>query len=134
MVNKDLTQDMINSGIEIITRLDKIGEYSNAILWIYFPEYQSWKLTFTFAEIGEKGPKYYYNIIQKIILNNKNKITISLDDIYLSIPNSPLITSVASVINTGNKITNTRMVNMVINGHVIPDAHIYRITKTHGKK
>ena len=125
MVAKNLTTEMIDEGKKLITELDSSGYKLDATLWFYFPEEGFWKLVLSFPNVEKEGPKHFYTKIQKLL--SKVDVSFSLDDIVIAKPNSPLIQLLRIMTRTGPGINDIRISNSVINGHIIEDAHIYRL-------
>jgi hypothetical protein len=129
MVNVMLTESMINTGAALIKKLDERGASPDAAFWIYFPDIQQWKLMLAEVKLGEIGPKEFYKKIQDTISASKSEIgELSLDDIALSKPESPIVALLRTAIRTGPGINGIRFTNNVINGTVIEDAYIYRLS------
>ncbi len=125
MVIDHLNEKLIDSGKHLLEELDKSNIKTDAALWFYFPDIESWKLLLSFPNIENAGPKAVYQIIQKMLLKIKSEI--SLDDITVSKPKNPLLKLLKIAIKTGTGISSIRFTNNVINGQLIKDAHIYRL-------
>jgi uncharacterized membrane protein len=130
MVATDLRQDWIEAGAELVTLLDQGGMQPDAALWVYQPELKSWKLVLAEAKISKDGPREVYRQIQKYLtkLPEHHRNTLSLEDIALAKPDSLLIRLLKGVIKTGSGVSGIRFQNNVINGTLIEDAYIYRLT------
>jgi hypothetical protein len=91
LVDKDLTKEMIETGAELVRKLDESGIRPDAVFWFYFPDKQAWKLVIAKVKVGEEGPKEIYRRIQKILAKFPKEISgLSLDDVALAKPTNAL--------------------------------------------
>lgn len=129
MVETILTKEMIEIGAILVRKLDERGLNPDAALWLYFPEEKQWKLVVVESELGILGPKKIYQKIQQILADSANELSgLSLDDVSLTKPDAPIIVLLRVAIRTGPGISGIRFKNNVINGTLIEDAYIYRLT------
>jgi hypothetical protein len=128
MVANILTEELINGGKNLLQELDASGIKVNAALWFYFPEEGFWKLMLSFPNVEKEGPKAAYVRVQKALFKLKGTQAPALDDITIARPNAPLVQLLKIAIRTGPGISGIRFSNNVINGQLIPDAYIYRLT------
>lgn len=112
----------------MLKRLDNAKIVVDAALWYYFPDIQNWKLLLSLTEMIKQGPKAAYQSIQEE-LSQIHDIPFSLDDIAVTNPDSSILKLMRSAINTGTGISGIRFSNNVINGQLIQDAYIYRLTR-----
>ncbi len=98
-----------------------------AALWFYFREQETWKLMLSIKGVEKDGPKSIYNKLQKIIVKAKIRGTLSLSEIVLAKPKSPLLNLLKMAVRTGPGISGIRFTGNVINGQLIPDSYIYRL-------
>jgi hypothetical protein len=127
MVIINLDDKLIKSGGTLLKRLDSEEVIVDAALWLYFPEIQNWKLLLSFPKLIQQGPKAAYEIVQNV-LAKLTDIAFSLDDITIAKPDAPILNLMRTAINTGPGINGIRFSNNVINGQLIQDAYIYRLT------
>jgi len=128
MVETILTEKMIAIGRALVSKLDSRGLPPNAALWLYFPDKEQWKIVIAEAKVGSEGPKLVYRVIQEILDESKDEMSdISLNDVALAKPDSPIIVLLRAAIRTGPGISGIRFKNNVINGTLIEDAYIYRL-------
>ncbi len=124
MVENTLTEEMIDSGKRLISKLDASGVQPNAAFWLYDAEAQTWKLVIAEIEVGKNGPKHEYHRIRQLL----DQISgISLDDISLTTPDANVVQLLRSAVKTGSRITGIRLRNNAINGTLIGDAYVYRV-------
>ena len=128
MVEKTLTKEMIDSGENLIRKLDESGVQPDAAFWFYFPDTDEWKLVLAEVKVGRQGPKEVYRQIQEVLFKYSQQIgEVSLDNIALVKPDEPIVLLLGTAIRTGPGISGIRFKNNVINGMVIEDAYIYRL-------
>ncbi|HEV2884867.1 MAG TPA: hypothetical protein VGW36_08415 [Pyrinomonadaceae bacterium] len=128
MVGTLLRKELIDAGAALIRKLDESGLQPDAAFWYYFPDAQVWKLVVVEVKVGKRGPKEIYRQIQRMLGKMKNEVTeLSLDDLALAKPDSPLVTLLRTAVQTGSGIHGIRFSNNVVNGTVIEDAYIYRL-------
>jgi hypothetical protein len=130
MVSTDLRQDLIDTGAALVQRLDDAGAQPDAALWLYEPEVKTWKLVLAEAKAAKQGPKEAYRQIQKILatMPEEQRKVLALEDIAIANPDSPVISLLRLAVKTGPGISGIRFRNNVINGTLIDDAYIYRLT------
>lgn len=129
MVAMTLTKEMIEEGASLVGKLDESGVPPEAAFWFYFPDVQQWKLVLAEIKLGERGPRQFYKRIQEVISSDQmNMPDLALDDITLAKPDAPIVVLLKHAIHTGPGIGGIRFTNNVINGTVIDDAYIYRLT------
>lgn len=134
MVAKPLTESMIRSGAALVAMLDKRGFALDAALWFYFPDIGEWKLMLAEVKLSREGPRVFYKLIQDTISEAGPQLKeVSLDSVVLAVPNAPIISLLSSAIHTGPGISGIRFTNNVVNGTVIEDAYIYRLTSKAGE-
>jgi len=129
MVAKSLTDQMIKAGAALVDSLDKRGLSPDAALWLYLPDQEQWRLVLAEVKLSRQGPRVLYQIINEALrAGEAESQDLSLDAIGLARPDSPLIQLLLSAIRTDRGISGIRFTNNVINGTVIDDAYIYRLT------
>ena len=120
---------MIETGAAFVRKLDEHHLMPAAALWFYYPEEEQWKLIIVEYDLAKLGPKEIYRKIQKIFVESRDELSgLSLDDVALAKPDSPIISLLRVAIKTGPEISGIRFKNNVINGTLIEDAYIYRMT------
>jgi hypothetical protein len=133
MVTKTLTENMIRSGAALVAMLDKRGLAPDAALWFYFPDIGEWKLVLAEVKLSHQGPRVFYKLIQDAISKADPQLKeVSLDSVALAVPNAPIISLLSSAVQTGPGISGIRFTNNVVNGTVVEDAYIYRLTSKSG--
>ena len=128
MVETNLTKEMMESGARLIDKLDERGIQPDAAFWFYFPDLQAWKIVIAEVKLGKQGPKEVYRQIQKVLSKFSQELHgLSLDDVALANPDSPVVALLRVAMRTGPGIGGIRFKHNVINGTLIEDAYIYRI-------
>jgi len=129
MVETNLTEEMKQAGGEIVRIMDEHGIQPDAAFWFYYPEQQIWKLVIAQVKMTKSGPKELYRQIQKFMSILPKEISqLSLEDISLVRPDAPMVVLLRKAVHTGSGIENIRLRNNVINGTLIEDAYVYRLT------
>jgi hypothetical protein len=133
MVAAALTEPMIDSGATLIRRLDERGLAPDAAFWFYLPDRQEWSLVIAEAKLANKGPRWVYSRIRDAISESREELPgLSLDTVSVVKPDAPSVSLLMAAIDTGPGIAGIRFTNNVINGTVVEDAYIYRLT--HGQR
>ena len=127
MVVDTLSPDLVKGGENLLRELDAANADVRAAVWLYFPEEGFWKLLLSFPNVEKQGPKATYARVQKALKKLGGKQAPHLDDVAVTRPNAPILQLLGTAIRTGPGISGIRFSNSVINGQLIPDAHIYRL-------
>jgi len=130
MVETTLTDRMIESGAQLVRRLDESDMELNAAFWLYSSDLQAWKFVIAQAGLAELGPKKIYRRIQRVLRKFPDEMPeISLDDVVLSKPDAPIVSLLRRAVRSGADISGTRLRNVAINGTLVEGAYIYRLTR-----
>ena len=130
MVETQLTQQLIDEGAALVRGLDQAGVSPDAALWFYFPDINAWKLLLAQVKVGPEGPREVYKTIQKTLQGLGDKVrSLSLEDVSVAKPEAPLIKLLSQALVTGPGVSGIRFTQNVINGTLIQDAYIYRLTR-----
>lgn len=128
MVGKTLTDEMVRTGAELVRRLDERGFRPDAVFWLYLPEVDEWKLFVAEVKLSDEGPRAAYQELQRTLAAEPRVETVTLDSLVVTSPYSSIVQLLGSAIRTGDGIGGTRFTNNVVNGIVVEDAYIYRLT------
>jgi hypothetical protein len=129
MVAAALTEQMIGSGATLIRKLDERGLAPDAAFWFYVPDRQEWSLVIAEAKLTKKGPRWIYNEIRDAISESSGNLPgLSLDAVSVVKPDVPIVSLLMAAIHTGPGLVGIRFSNNVIDGTVVEDAYIYRLT------
>ena len=129
MVDKTLTREMIAAGKRLLEVLDEEGINPAAALWLYYPEYERWKLLIAEYEVGSTGPMNLYRQIREVLEARRDELPdLQLFDVVLVKPDEPLLRLLRQAIGTDTRVSGIRFKNNVVNGTVIEDTYVYRLT------
>ena len=129
LVKDVLTDGMIKAGADLVRKLDEAEWPVVAAFWLYLPEQNSWKLVLASPVAEVSGPRRAYESIQTALgALPEARGHLALSDIEVVEPQHYLVRALRIAINTGPTINGIRFTRNVINGHLIHDAHIYRVS------
>lgn len=128
-VKESLSNELISAGAELTRRLDEARFIVSASLWFYVSDSNVWRFIIASPEVRIHGLKKAYKQVQSVV----SKITderqkISLKDITVVDSKDPLISLLKAAVKTGDEISNIRFSRNVVDGVLIDDAYIYRLT------
>ena len=119
----------ISDGKKLIKSLDKSEFKISSALWLYTSELDEWKLILASSYVDIHGQKEAYKIIQQKLHKIKPPFGISLSSIKVVGANYWLIQLLRMIITTSpTDISEMRFTRIVINGTMIEDALLYRVT------
>ena len=128
MVAMSLPKEMIEAGSVLLKSLDDRGIQPDAAFWFFFGDINQWKLVISEINLGVEGPRQIYKKIQETISARQGELgELSLDDVTLAKPDSPIVSLLRQAFRTAPGVSGVRFTNNVVNGTVIEDAYIYRI-------
>jgi hypothetical protein len=128
MDKKILVDRDIEEGKRVVKKLDESNFQLSSALWFYLTEFERWRLFLASPLADTKGLQYCYSVIQQIISEMPKDFGISLENISILSPKDQLIQLLRIAIHTGGGISNIRFTGNSINGILIEDALIYRLT------
>ena len=129
VVKESLSNELIRAGKSLTLLLDENQFNVSASLWFYMSDINNWRFIVASSEVSSKGIKSAYEHVQQIISTiPENQPKITLKDISLFSPLDPLISLLKIAIKTGDGISGIRFSQNMINGILIDDAYIYRLT------
>ncbi len=128
MVAIAFTPELVEKGKNLLEELDASNVKVDSALWFYFSEQGFWKLMLSIPDVKKEGPKAGYEKIQKALSKLGAGQAPALDDVVVAKPDAPLLRLLKIAVRTGPGISGIRFTNNVINGQLIPDAYIYRLT------
>ena len=111
VVRQMLTNEMIERGAELTRQLDCAPIEVIASFWLYISESEKWRLIIASPQVTKNGPKKVYRKIQ---------------DVLAKIPEESPRISLMAIKPEGT--SGVRFSRNVINGQLIEDAYIYRMT------
>ena len=129
LVKESLSEQMIFAGSDLIRRLDEAGLKVSGALWFYETDSNDWRLIIVSPDVRAKGVKTVYEEVQSVVrATPDDQSTISLKDISVVDSDDPLISLLKVAIKTDNGISRMRFSRNMINGTLIEDSYIYRLT------
>ena len=131
VVKEFLTEQMIDAGEKLATKLVARGLPLSAALWIYVPEINDWRLLFASKKVEEEGPLSVYRKIQEAleILGDEVKAA-PFEVIKITDSTDQLIPLSQVALKTNKDVKRLRFSKNTIHGHYIEDALIYRCANT----
>src|SRR5262249_41801936 len=129
VVKQSLSDEMIGVGAELTRSLVASRLIVAASFWLFDSETNAWRFVIGSPEVRIRGPRWAYKQVQSTISKLPERhAKIPLKDITILDANDPLITLLRVAVKTGDGIPGIRFSQNVINGPLIEDAYIYRIT------
>ena len=129
VVKEVLTKDMIAAGIELTRLLDQAQLPVSAALWFYRLESNLWRLVFASPEVETHGPREAYRKIQAILSQiPEGRLGVGLLDISVVESDVLLIALLRASVGTGDHSPGIRLTQHGVNGHIIEDAYVWRVT------
>lgn len=119
---------MIDAGAKLTAKLDDFDVPVLAALWLFSPEFNDWRLTFTAADFASVGPRKIYRAIldAPIALGISHDI-LPLESIGLLDENNQTVRLLRKALQTGPGISQIRFRKNAIDGHFVEDALIHRL-------
>jgi len=128
VVKETISSEMIDLGADIVRRLDEAKFAVSAAFWFYLPESNVWRFFIANPRIRLDGVKQAYKKVQSILSTMpENKPRIELKDISIIDSNDALVSLLKMSIRAEG-INGIRFSKNIINGVLIEDAYIYRMT------
>jgi hypothetical protein len=72
LVTKELNREMIDAGSSLVAEMESQGFDATAILWLYFEEYETWRMVIASTDVDRLGRKSVYQRIRQILVGMKN--------------------------------------------------------------
>ncbi len=129
VVKESLSGEMLSAGAELTRRLDESRFIVSASLWFYISESNTWRFIIASPEVRTQGLKKAYKQVQSVVSRiSEGQTKIPLKDITLADSKDSLISLLKVAIKIGDGISGIRFSQNMINGVLIEDAYIYRLT------
>jgi hypothetical protein len=129
LVGDQLTADMIAAGAGLVAALDRRKLFVKAALWLFLPEERAWRLVVASPEVRLLGPKAVYRKIRAAVNSlPAGVLHVGIKDVSVVDDRAPLVELLRRALVTGPGISGIRFTRNVINGQMIEDAYIYRLT------
>lgn len=129
LVGRQLTPEMIAVGKSLVAVLDKRGVTVKGAFWVLLPDNDAWRLMIASPEVRQLGPKAVYRKIYSALAKlPPGMAVVGLKDITVVEEKAPLYTSLRSAMPTDPGISGVRVSREYVNGHLIEEAYLYRVT------
>lgn len=129
LVGEQLTQDMITAGEHVLTALDKTSVQVKVALWLLLAEQHTWRLVMASPAVRTLGPREVYRKVAAVIKRlPPSAQPIGIKDITVLEDTHELVQLMRSFTRTGLTLSKIRMSRNVVNGQLIEDALLYRVT------
>ncbi|MDP3938051.1 MAG: hypothetical protein Q8R92_07930 [Deltaproteobacteria bacterium] len=129
LVKNVLTEGMMKAGADLVRKLDEVEWPVFAAFWLYLPEVNTWKLVLASPRVALSGPRQAYESIQTALATLPDaRSQLALSDIEVVDPRHYLVSLLRTAVSTGPTVNGIRFTRNVINGHLIHDAYIYRVS------
>jgi hypothetical protein len=130
VVKESLSNEMITAGKTLTEMLDKSHFSVNSSLWFFISDANEWRFIIATSEIKKIGLKKSYEKVRSIIHECFDEdFSIALKNISLVEPSDTLISLLKRMIKTDSKkVSAIRFSRNMINGTLIDDSYIYRLT------
>jgi len=122
-----LVENAINEGKIIVENLDREGLFFPIAMWSFMPNNNEWRLILGKEDVNDVGAREYYKKIQKVLKKMTPKPDITISDISLFSTQNEMAKLIKVALRPGRGISGRRFTGNVINGHLLPDAYIYRV-------
>lgn len=133
MAENALVDRDIRGGEAIVRALDAAADPSmrpTAALWFLFQEEETWRLLLALPAMASDPAQSVYARLLEIVSHASGVEHFSFDSVGLMPPESSLVALLGVAIQTpADAVAGIRFANNTINGQLIPDAYIYRLTK-----
>ena len=129
LVGEHLTPEMIKSGEMLVAALDKMNLLVQGAFWLLLPDQRIWRLMIASPEVRLVGPRAVYRKIRSALGRLPPGVaSVGTKDISVVDEKTPLFLLMRSAISSGPGISGIRFSRNVINGQLIEDAYLYRVT------
>lgn len=138
LVKETLTEEMLDSGRELIRALRDRQINVTACFWLYSAETNDWKLAVSFPQVRDEGPRKAYEIIQSVVRPKglsqfeperfKRLLRLFLDDVIVYSPSHQLVRSISEV-SLDPHWAGTRLKRSRIGDTYFDDVYIYDLNQ-----
>jgi hypothetical protein len=127
VVKETLTEEMKREGAMLTRALDEAGWPLMASFWYYESDDNFWKLMLASPRVRTEGPREAYGAVIDA-LDALHQSRRNLKHITVIEPDHPLVKRLASAVQTGWTIGGIPFSRRAINGSIVEDAYLYRMT------
>jgi hypothetical protein len=133
LVKEALTQEMVDSGWELIRAIKDKEVGLAACFWLYSSEVNDWKLAFAMPAVDTEGPSKAYGIIHSVIRPSDRLFQIYWGNIVALGPSSRMVQSVLTVPMDANS-SGARFKRSRLGDSFFDDVYIYNLAKLNGSQ
>ena len=72
LVTKELNREMINAGAALADELEAKGFNATAVLWLFFDEFDEWRIVVGSPDVDKFGPRQVYGELQTLLAGMKD--------------------------------------------------------------
>lgn len=124
-----MTQDMIAAGEHLLRALDKTAIQVKVAFWLLLEDQHTWRLMIASPAVRTLGPREVYRKVAAVIKRLPTSAQpIGIKDISVLEDTHELVQLMRAFVRTGPAISKIRMSRNVVNGQLIEDALLYRVT------
>lgn len=128
MVKDALTSEKIDAGRALIEKLTAQDLLLSAALWFYFGEQNIWRSILASQIVKTHGPRAMYKKVQSAIHASADEFpNLELSDVTVVSPDENIVAQFKPAIQVAG-FDGLRISNDTIDGHVIEDAFLYKMT------
>ena len=128
MVSTTLVDTQIEDGEKILRQLDADRFDVDSALWFFDTQKEKWTLFIATPLVNSIGPKESYSKIKESLDKLVNTLQTATLDLALIKPDHDLLRLLKSALRVGPEIARIRFTGNVINGTLIEDALIYKLS------
>jgi hypothetical protein len=127
MVNASLVSPDIESGSEILGILDRARLKVSVVLWVYFPDYEDWRLVLSARQFDLLGQRKAYRLLHDSL--DSAGFTIERTPPVMILPmTDSFIKMLRRSFGKAKSVEGMRLGGQMIGDRFIEDAYVYRIS------
>jgi hypothetical protein len=129
LVKENLTKAAIDSGRELLRRLEDLGFRLDTAQWVLSSDLRRWRLLISSLDVAKHGPKKIYAEVEALLEREPRIPELSLHDITVVRPDDELVQSLRSVSPATRKerFEATRFREIRIGNQYIDEAYVYNL-------
>jgi hypothetical protein len=119
---------MVEAGASLLRALDDSDMPTEGAFWLLDTSERGWTLAFVSSAVDKIGRSAFYKRVADLLAKQSDGPNVSISYIFAASPTDPFVQLLRSVIHTGPGISGIRFTGNVVNGQLIPDVYVYRLT------
>ena len=117
----------IERGSELLDALDRANLKVVVALWIYFSEYEDWRLVVSARRFDALDPRDAYRLLHGLLADAR--ITLEKTPPIMILPMSdPFIKELRRIFGKAKSVEGMRLGGQMIGDRFVQDAYVYRIS------